>query len=230
MSTQNVRAPMALYIQENAPACLLTTIIFAEKEINAQMINVDRSTAHEELFELNPYGSTPTLMTKDMVIYEADIIFEYLEERFPFPPLLSSFPMERARARILSRTIQNEWIALLQMILDGNADAQAKETLQSYLKQIAPIVKKQSYLMGDKICVIDCWMGAILYYLPNIFDQLPGELTPVINYAKKLFARPSFQQGIQMYVNACQATEAQTPSEMLHDEPDDDAAFDDETL
>ncbi|WP_192483739.1 MULTISPECIES: glutathione S-transferase N-terminal domain-containing protein [Cysteiniphilum] len=200
MSAQNKRSSMTLYTNGNDPFCHRTKMILAEKDISADIIDVVAEGKLEELYELNPYGGVPTLMTKDLIVYEPNIIFEYLEERFPYPPLLSVFPLERAQARMLCKKIDNEWMPYLINALNAdNEDIRQanKIALLKALFSLIPTLSRQSYLLGDDFTIADCSLAVILYNLPKLDIRLPEKAMPLIKYAKRLFARNSFRKSIK---------------------------------
>lgn len=200
MSAQNKRSSMTLYTNGNDPFCHRTKMILAEKDISADIIDVVAEDKLEELYELNPYGGVPTLMTKDLIVYEPNIIFEYLEERFPYPPLLSVFPLERAQARMLCKKIDNEWMPYLINALNAdNEDIRQanKIALLKALFSLIPTLSRQSYLLGDDFTIADCSLAVILYNLPKLDIRLPEKAMPLIKYAKRLFARNSFRKSIK---------------------------------
>ena len=192
---------MTLYSSGSDPFCHRVKIILAEKDINADIIDIDVEDKMEELYELNPYGKVPTLMTKDLIAYETDIVFEYLEERFPYPPLLSVFPLERAYARMLGKKIDEVWMPLLISALNSNNESEKhahKTELLKVLFGLIPTLRRQPYLLGDDFSIIDCSFAVILYNLPRLDIRLPESAQVLVDYAKRLFARPSFRQSIKM--------------------------------
>ncbi|WP_100551046.1 glutathione S-transferase N-terminal domain-containing protein [Caedibacter taeniospiralis] len=200
MSAQNKRSSMTLYTNSNDPFCHRIKMILAEKDISADIIDVTVENKLEELYELNPYGKVPTLMTKDLIVYEPNIIFEYLEERFPYPPLLSVFPLERAQARMLSKKIDTEWMPFLINALNAeNEDMRQanKIALLKALFSLNPILSRQPYLLGEDFSIVDCSLAVILYNLPKLDIRLPEKAMPLIKYAKRLFARVSFRKSIR---------------------------------
>lgn len=200
MSAQNKRSSMTLYTNGNDPFCHRIKMILAEKDISADIIDVIAEDKLEELYELNPYGGVPTLMTKDLIVYEPNIIFEYLEERFPYPPLLSVFPLDRAQARMLCKKIDNEWMPYLINALNAdNEDIRQanKIALLKALFSLIPTLSRQSYLLGDDFTIADCSLAVILYNLPKLDIRLPEKAMPLIKYAKRLFARNSFRKSIR---------------------------------
>jgi RNA polymerase-associated protein len=200
MSAQNKRSSMTLYTNGNDPFCHRIKMILAEKDISADIIDVVAEDKLEELYELNPYGGVPTLMTKDLIVYEPNIIFEYLEERFPYPPLLSVFPLERAQARMLCKKIDSEWMPyLINALNSDNEDIRQanKIALLKALFSLIPTLSRQSYLLGDDFTIADCSLAVILYNLPKLDIRLPEKAMPLIKYAKRLFARNSFRKNIR---------------------------------
>lgn len=200
MSAQNKRSSMTLYTNNNDSFCHRIKMILAEKDISVDIIDVANEDKSEELYELNPYGGVPTLMIKDLIVYEPSIIFEYLEERFPYPPLLSVFPLERAQARMLCKKIDTEWMPYLINALNAkNEDIRQANTiaLLKALFSLIPTLSRQSYLLGEDFSIVDCLLAVILYNLPKLDVRLPEKAMPLIKYAKRLFARNSFRKSIR---------------------------------
>ena len=200
MSSQNKRSTMTLYVSEHDPYCQRIKMILAEKDIIVDNIDVDKENKLEELYELNPYGKVPTLMTKDLIVYEPNIIFEYLEERFPYPPLLSVFPLGRAQARMLSKKIDEEWMPLLLNALHAEEESvrqNNKVALLKHLFELIPILNRQKYMLGEDFTIVDCSLAVILYQLPKLNVRLSEKAFALIKYAKRLFERPSFKSSIR---------------------------------
>ena len=201
MSAQNKRSTMTLYVSPNDIFCHKIKIALAEKDIIVDIIDVNKENKIKELYELNPYGKVPTLLTKDLIIYENDIIFEYLEERFPYPPLLFVFPLKRAHARMLSKKIDNEWIPIIISALNPKSNSKIQEdnkkVLLKILFSLTPILKRQPYLLGDHFSIIDCSLAAILYLLPQLNIRLPEKAVSLIKYTSRIFKRESFKKSIK---------------------------------
>ena len=200
MSTQNKRSTMTLYSANGCPYSHRVKIILAEKGIVADVVTVDLEEKPEELFELNPYGQVPTLMGRDLIVYESDIIFEYIEERFPHPPLLSVFPIERAETRLLAKRVDRDWMPLLSQALRGAEDERyrAKIALVKALLGMVPIFNRYQYFMSNEYSIVDCSMAVILYRLPEMGIVLPERAKPLMSYAQRLFDRPAFQESLEM--------------------------------
>ena len=199
MSVQNKRSTVTLYSHPKCPYSHRIRIVLAEKGVHFDVVDVDLENKPEALLELNPYGTVPTLMDRDLVAYESDVIFEYLEERFPHPPLLTVFPIERAQTRFLAKRIDEDWTRFLVAILFSKSAEviyQAKVSLVKELLSIIPAFSKHKYFMQDKFSIVDCMLSVILYRLPEIGITLPPRAEPILEYADRVFSRPSFQYSI----------------------------------
>ncbi|MFT6834527.1 MAG: RNA polymerase-associated protein [Francisellaceae bacterium] len=199
MSVQNKRSTMTLYSHPDCPYSHRIRIMLAEKGVHFDVIDVDFNDKPDALLELNPYGTVPTLMDRDLVAYESDVIFEYLEERFPHPPLLTVFPVERAQSRFLAKRIDQDWSRYLVAALFGKTEDviyNAKANLVKELLSIIPIFSRNKYFMQDKFGVIDCMIAVILYRLPELGITLPPRAAPILEYAERIFSRESFQISI----------------------------------
>ncbi len=143
-------------------------LCFAEKGVSADVISADTTDKLEDLLELNPYGTTPTLVDRELVLYEANIIMEYLDERFPHPPLMPVYPVARAKTRLMIYRIDHEWGSLIRKIESGKsteAQAAAKE-LRAYLVKLAPLFNSSSYFLNEEFSLVDCCIVPILWRLP----------------------------------------------------------------
>lgn len=199
MASSATRRPvMTMYSQ---PTCALShrvRIVLAEKGINADIINVDINNPPEDLIELNSYNNEPTLVDRDLVLYNSRLIMEYLDERFPHPPLMPVDPVSRARARMLLYRIDNDWYRLIKDIDNGDDKVvkQAKKELRDSLSLIAPAFTNNSYFMGEEFALVECSMAPILWRLPMYGIELPAQAKPVLEYARRLFDRDGFQNSL----------------------------------
>lgn len=174
-------------------------IALAEKGVAYEVINVDGRTKPEDLYELNPYGSVPTLVDRELALYEPNIIAEYLDERFPHPPLMPVYPVARAKTRLVIYRFDKEWGPLIRKLEAGkgpDTKAAAKE-LTSYLTQIIPIFSATPYFMGDEFTLIDCALAPVLWRLPVWGITLSASDTKILNkYCDRVFQRDSFQASL----------------------------------
>jgi RNA polymerase-associated protein len=173
-------------------------IVLAEKGINVDIIYVDPATPPEDLIELNPYASVPTLVDRDLVLYDSQIIMEYLDERFPHPPLMPVDPVSRGSTRMTLKRIQKDWDSLVDVLEQDSSQAAAKarKELQDSLTVIAPIFEQKPFFMGDEFSLMDCTVAPILWRLPKYGIQLPPSTKALEEYAKRIFQMDSFQASL----------------------------------
>ncbi len=197
-SVANRRPVMTLY---SVPSCAFshrTRIVLAEKDIVVEIINVDPVNKSEDLLAINPYDVVPTLVDRELVLYDSRIIMEYLDERFPHPPLLPVDPVSRARCRLALYRIEHDWYSLLEDLEGNNAEKadQARKYLRESITSVAPIVDRMPYFLHDEFTIVDCSIAPVLWRLKHYDIELPAQAAPVLKYAQRLFDRPSFQASL----------------------------------
>lgn len=172
-------------------------IVLAEKGVNVEIHTIDTEDVPESLLDVNPYGSTPTLVDRELVLYHPHIIMEYLDERFPHPPLLPVYPVARAEARKMMFRIENEWYSLLKTILRGQAKeaVRARKQLLESLIAIEPIFADKPYFLSDEFSLLDCSVAPLLWRLSQMKIELP-HTTAIDDYRRRVFARESFQASL----------------------------------
>jgi RNA polymerase-associated protein len=189
---------MTLFSDDACPQSHRARIVLAEKNITFEVQSVDPAHLPEDLLDLNPYGSIPTLVDRDLVLYEPRIIMEYLDERFPHPPLMPVDPVSRARSRLLMYRIEKDWYELLPDLESrsekkaGNARNQLKEGL----KVIAPVFEQTPYFMSEDFTLVDCSMAPILWRLKSYGIAVPPKARALQAYAERLFERDSFRSSL----------------------------------
>lgn len=175
-------------------------IVLAEKGVAVEIQDADPDNKPAELADLNPYNSLPTLIDRELVLYEPNVMMEYLDERFPHPPLLPVYPVARAESRLYIHRIENDWCPLIKAILQGESEdgvAQARKELRESLVAIAPIFGEKPYFMSEEFTLVDCCMAPILWRLPMLGIELPeAQVKPLMEYMGRLFERESFQQSL----------------------------------
>lgn len=192
------RSSMTFYSDGMSHYSHRVRIVLAEKGVTVETLNIDPSNKPEDLSELNPYNSLPTLVDRDLVLYEADIMMEYLDERFPHPPLLPVYPVARANSRTLMLRIDREWCPIVDTLIAGELPEKEliklREELLHEISSIAPTFKEFKYFMSDEFTLVDCCFAPILWRLPSIGIRLPvnRHLKPLIDYQKEIFKRPGF--------------------------------------
>jgi len=172
-------------------------IVLCEKGVTVETIDVDPDNKPEDLTSLNPYNSLPTLVDRDLVLYEPNIMMEYLDERFPHPPLFPVYPVARAQSRLWIYRIERDWCGLVDRLMAGQGtDAeleQARKELRESLVSIAPIFSEKPFFMSDEFTIVDCCVTPILWRLPAMDIELPNikATKPLLEYRDRLFERDS---------------------------------------
>lgn len=200
MSTTLKRSIMTLY---SGPVDLdshQARIVLAEKGVTVDVLSVDVAQPDEDLLALNPYGSFPTLVDRDLVLYDVDVIMEYLDERFPHPPLLPVYPIARAKSRLMLQRIEHDWYSLARMIESDQLDAakknEARKSLRDMLVTLAPIFAESSYFLSEEFTLVDCRIAPLLWRLPVLDITLPPSAKSIAKYESRVFARDAFQASL----------------------------------
>jgi RNA polymerase-associated protein len=176
-------------------------IVLAEKGVSVDIIDVDPKNKPEELAELNPYNSLPTLVDRDLSLYETKVMMEYLDERFPHPPLLPVYPVARAQSRLWLHRIEQDWSPKVDVILNSKnkeSIAKARKELKESLLAVAPIFSEMPFFMSEEFTIVDCAMAPILWRLEALEIKLPKtkQSKPLLDYMERLFERESFQESL----------------------------------
>jgi len=176
-------------------------IVLAEKGVTVEIHDVDADNKPEDLATLNPYNSLPTLVDRELVLYQPNVMMEYLDERFPHPPLLPVYPVARAESRLLIHRIEKDWCVLVDTIFSATAKDKDKDKARKELREgmmtIAPIFKDKPYFMSEEFSIVDCCMAPILWRLPAMGIELSGKsVEPLFHYMERLFDRESFQASL----------------------------------
>lgn len=193
------KSVMTLYCSPTCAYGHSARFVLYEKGIAADVEYIDVSQPPGDLLELNPYGTTPTMVDRDLVLYDSRIIMEYLDERFPHPPLHPMDPVSRARARMLVHRIDQDWYSLLDEI-DRAADkkmvVKAKKTLRESLIAAIPVFAAKPYFLSDEFSLVDCTLAPLLWRLPSLGIDLPKQAEAIRSYANRLFDRVGFQASL----------------------------------
>lgn len=193
---------MRLYSGTVDPYSHRCRIVLFEKGMDFEVIDVDLTNKTEDLAILNPYGEVPVLVERDLVLSEANIINEYIDERFPHPQLMPADPVMRARARLFLYNFEQDLFSHIRDIESSDEETadKARKVVRDNLTQLVPIFGKQSYLMGDEYSMLDVAITPLLWRLGHYGIELPNQASPLLKYAERLFSRPMY-------------AEAMTPSE-----------------
>lgn len=194
----NRRSVMSLYSDPTEPASHAVRFVLAEKAINVEIHHVTMDDKPEDLNDLNPYNAILTLVDRDLVLYEPQIIMEYLDERFPHPPLMPVDPVARANNRLYRYRLQRDFYALVDDVENGDkgvANA-ARKCLRDHLSTLAPIFAQKTYFMSDDYSLVDCYLAPILWRLPAYGVRLPAHAKALQRFADQIFEREAFAQSL----------------------------------
>ncbi|MCU7835207.1 MAG: glutathione S-transferase N-terminal domain-containing protein [gamma proteobacterium symbiont of Taylorina sp.] len=194
----NRRSIMTLFSDGNDLLSHRVRMVLAEKSINHEVVDVDPENIPEDLTDLNPYNTTPTLVDRDLVLFDAQLIMEYLDERFPHPPLLPVDPVNRARLKMLLIRIKTDWDPLVEKLI-GKTEKQGvkqRKQLRESLTEIAPVFEQRPYFMSDEFTLVDCAIAPVLWRLGEMCIELPDSASAVTQYAQRLFDRESFRESL----------------------------------
>jgi Glutathione S-transferase len=189
---------MTLFSKADDPWSHRTRIVLAEKSIHYETIDVQDGNLPEDLLDLNPYNSVPTLVDRDLVLYDSRVIIEYLDERFPHPPLMPVDPVTRAQFRVALYRIEKDWYSLAEQIndpTDKKLGQKARKILRESILASADVFKAKPYFLSDDFSLVDATIAPILWRLAAWeIDITPAPA--IVRYANLIFSRPAFRQSL----------------------------------
>jgi len=201
MSVVTKRTTMTLFSDARDQYSHRVRMVLAEKGVAVEIMDVDPNHKPEDLAEINPYNSLPTLLDRDLVLYEANVIMEYLDERFPHPPLLPVYPVQRALSRLWITRVEREWSGRLDLLMAGKGRetllTKAHKELRESIISIAPIFSEKPYFMNEEFSLVDCCVAPILWRLKEVDISLPERSTkPLQKYMQIVFDREGFRTSL----------------------------------
>ncbi len=195
----NRRSVMTLFSRPTDIHSHRTRLVLAEKNINIEIANVQGAELPEDLMDLNPYHTVRTLVDRDLTLYDSRVIIEYLDERFPHPPLMPVDPVTRAQFRLALFRIETDWYSLAEeaeATSDGRLSAKSRKLLRESILQSTELFGARTYFLSDEFSLVDCTIAPLLWRLPVYGIELGAEAEPIEDYMKRVFARRSFQQSL----------------------------------
>lgn len=195
------RSSMTFYSDSMSHYSHRVRIVLAEKGVTVEMIESDGQHPPAELADLNPYNSLPTLVDRDLVLYESKVMMEYLDERFPHPPLLPVYPVARAESRLYIHRIEKDWCSLLDSIQHSRSEnvvTKSIKELRESITAIAPIFSDKPFFMSEEFTLVDCCLAPVLWRLPSLGVDIRSskQTKPLLAYMDTLFERESFQASL----------------------------------
>lgn len=203
------RSVMTLYSSPESVFSHRVRLVLAEKGITVDIIDAIEVGAAQDLADLNPYGEAPTLIDRDLVLYDTKVICEYLDERFPHPPLMPVDPVSRAKARLVISRIERDWYELLSVLEQGGVKASGtarKELGESLTSSNEVFASGTPFFLSEELTMMDMAIAPLLWRLPHLGVMLPAEAGAVQDYADRLFAREGFQNSLSSVERAMRAS------------------------
>jgi RNA polymerase-associated protein len=194
----NRRSVMTLFSSPTSPDSHRVRMVLAEKGITVEIVDVDAANKPEDLIDLNPYNTVPTLVDRELVLYDSRAIMEYLDERFPHPPLMPVDPVSRARSRLALYRIEKDWYELVPALESrGEKTAsKARKMLRDSLTAGAEVFAAKPFFLSDEFSLVDAAIVPILWRLDHYRIELPRQAKPVLQYAERMFARDTFKASL----------------------------------
>ena len=201
MSFATKRASMTLFSDPRDHYSHRVRMVLCEKGVSVDVVDVDPLQIPENLSEVNAYGTLPTLLDRELVLYKSTVIMEYLDERFPHPPLLPVYPVARAQCRLLMHRIELDWSKRVDVLMAGRgretAMDKARKELRESLTAIAPVFADRSFFMNDELTLVDCFVAPILWRLNALDLKMSArQLKPMQRYMNDMVERDTFQESL----------------------------------
>ncbi|MEO1888902.1 MAG: glutathione S-transferase N-terminal domain-containing protein [Cycloclasticus sp.] len=194
----NRKSIMTLFADPMCHYSHRTRFVLCEKSASADIEYIDSSELPEDLQELNPYGTLPILIDRDLALFNSRIIMEYLDERFPHPPLYPIDPVSRARSRLLIHRIDQDWYTLLDDVINAGEKkaAKAKKLLRENLIAALPLFEAHKHFLSDDFTLVDGVLAPLLWRLPFYGIELPKEAAAITEYIQRVTSRETFQESM----------------------------------
>ena len=192
---------MTLFSDPSSQYSHRVRIVLAEKGVTVDIEDIDADNVTQEILEANPYGTLPTLVDRDLALYESKVVMEYLDERFPHPPLLPVYPVARAQSRLWIHRVERDWCNLVDSIVanpESTESAAARKEFQESLVSISDIFTEMPFFMSEEFTLVDCCLAPMLWRLPQMGIEIPNtrQTKPLLAYINRLFDRPCFQESL----------------------------------
>lgn len=193
----NKRSVMTLFSGTTDIFSHQVRIVLAEKGVSVEIQQIKMDNLPQDLIDLNPYCTVPTLVDRELTLYESRIIMEYLDERFPHPPLMPVYPVSRGTSRLMMHRIENDWYTLMNKIWQSNNEREAdnaRQQLREELLAVAPVFNEAPFFMSEEFSLVDCYLAPLLWRLPQlgIIDVAGVGVKELKGYMKRIFERDSF--------------------------------------
>ncbi|WP_017462668.1 glutathione S-transferase N-terminal domain-containing protein [Dyella ginsengisoli] len=191
------RTVLTLYTTADDIQCHRVRLLLAAKGVSYERVMVEPGQPPEDLVDLNPYASTPTLVDRDLVLYDTSVICEYLDERYPHPPLMPIDPLSRARLRLAAVRIERDWLPEVDTIRAGGRPADAaRKRLREQLLASLPLFKAARFFVNPEMSLADCLVAPVVWRLPWLGVDLGKEGRPIVDYGERLFNSQGYARSL----------------------------------
>lgn len=193
---------MILHSGTTCPFSQRCRFVLYEKGMDFEIRDIDLFNMPEDVAVMNPYGKVPILEERDLILYESNIINEYIDERFPHPQLMPAEPIMRARTRLFLHNFERELFSHVLVLEDRQLSPDAEELevarnrIRDQLTLLAPVMSKHDYLLGEEFSMPDVAIAPLLWRLEHYGIELPRSAAPIQKYAERIFSRPSFIEAL----------------------------------
>ncbi len=195
--SQRSRTVLTLYSASDCVQCHRVRLVLAAKGVVYDLVVVNPRSPPEDLLDLNPYNSVPTLVDRDLVLYDTGVICEYLDERYPHPPLMPVDPLSRARLRLAMMRIERDWLPFIAQIQAGGRPAEtARKRLREALLASIPLFKAAKFFLNPELSLADCALSPLIWRLPSLNVVLPREAHAISEYGDRIFRNPGFTRSL----------------------------------
>ena len=172
-------------------------LVLGEKDIASEVVAITEGQLDDDLLQVNPSGSCPTLVDRDLALYDTRVVLDYLDERYPHPPFMPIDPVSRARTRLAIYRIEADWYSLLPCFPHQSRSAEdARKALTEALVTSDDVFAALPFFFGEEYSILDATLAPLLWRLPSYGIVLPKSASAVTAYAKRMFARPGFQASL----------------------------------
>lgn len=191
------RTALTLYTTVDGIQCHRTRLVLAAKGVSYERVLVDPAKPPEDLLELNPYGTAPTLVDRDLTLYNTAVVCEYLDERYPHPPLMPIDPLSRARLRLATVRIELDWLPEIDTIKAGGRPADAaRKRLREHLLASLPLFKASRFFLNPEMSLTDCLVAPVIWRLPWLGVDLGRDGKPILDYGERLFVSQGYARSM----------------------------------
>jgi RNA polymerase-associated protein len=191
------RTVLTLYTTATGIQCHRVRLVLAAKGVSYERVLIDPDNPPEDLLDLNPYGTVPTLVDRDLTLYDTPVVCEYLDERYPHPPLMPIDPLSRARLRLAAVRIELDWLPEIDTICAGGRPADAaRKRLREQLLSSLPLFKASKFFLNPEMSLADCLVAPVVWRLPWLGVELGREGKPIIDYGERLFHSQGYARSL----------------------------------